>query len=85
MGHKIHHSASKLVGVSPWLSEVEIKEQIIDCIHDGFNLIDSHKNRIDSSSIHIEEFIGEGYGKPTKESIQALKRVSSRDKKSTYG
>jgi len=78
MGHKIHKSESKLIGVSPWLSEAEIKEQIIDCIHDGFHLIDYHEGRIESSDLHIEDgFIGEGYGIPTKEGIQALKLVAT--------
>lgn len=81
MGQKIHQSESKLIGVSPWLSETEIKEQIIDCIHEGFDFIDNcsvQQNRIDSLNIHIEDrFIGEGYGKPTKEGIQALKLVAS--------
>lgn len=78
MGHKIQKSKSKLIGVSPWLPEEEIKEQIIDCIEEGFRLIDFHQNRIDPSNLHIDDrFIGEGYGIPTKEGIQALKRIAS--------
>lgn len=81
MGHQIHQSESKLIGVSPWLSEIEIKEQIIDCIHEGFDFIDNCyvlQNRIDPSNIHVEDqFIGEGYGKPTKEGIHALKLLAS--------
>lgn len=81
MGHKIHHSQSKLIGVSPWLTAIEIKEQIIECIHEGFNFIDNNngwQNRINSSDIHIEDrFVGEGYGKPTKEGIHALKLMAS--------
>jgi D-cysteine desulfhydrase family pyridoxal phosphate-dependent enzyme len=78
MGHKILKSESKLIGVSPWLPEEEIKEQIIDCIQEGFRLIDFDQNRMDPSNLHIEDkFIGDGYGIPTKEGIRALKRIAS--------
>lgn len=81
IGRQIHQSKSKLIGVSPWLSEIEIKEQIINCIYEGFNFIDncySRQHLIDPSNIHIEDqFIGEGYGKPTKEGLHALKLLAS--------
>ncbi|UOF92315.1 pyridoxal-phosphate dependent enzyme [Fodinisporobacter ferrooxydans] len=81
MGHLIHGSESKLVGVSPWLPAGEIRDQIIDCINEGAKYMDHsflrYSSKVDPLTIHIDDqFIGEGYGKPTRAGMHALKLIA---------
>lgn len=77
IGHGICDDQSQLVGVSPWLPAAEVKERINKCVEEAacYRNIKGQKDE----PLITENFIGDGYGIPTKGCIEAIRLMAQNE------
>jgi len=75
LGHSARQSSSRLVGISPWLREEEVRERVNKCIKEAGPLLPD-KLPAETQPVIEDRYIGEGYSIPTQEGAAAIRTVA---------
>ncbi len=80
-GMQIERVASRVTGISPWLTTEEVKERTERCISELEILLDVEPGSLNGiREVTIDDsFIGEGYGIPTGECISAIRMMAEHE------
>ena len=71
-GTLFHSDQTRVVGISPWLKAEEIRDKVRQCA-EGAAALAGRELSIDGDQVLVSDaYIGEGYGIPTKEGVDAL-------------
>lgn len=76
IGKHLHQDQTKLVGISPWLSEDQLRGKIHHCIKETLAVLKQTVSVRDEDILLSDDYIGEGYGIPTQEGVEALKLLA---------
>jgi D-cysteine desulfhydrase family pyridoxal phosphate-dependent enzyme len=76
IGKHLFHDKTKIVGISPWLPEDQIRGKVNMCITETMEYL-KQQLEICREDISISDsFIGEGYGIATEEGIRAIRLLA---------
>lgn len=81
-----HIKTTKLIGISPWLHKKEITKRIVDCVIQLIDVLQLEEqkakhilDKIEDTIIIDDQFIGRGYGHPTKKSLAAIRLLAKEE------
>jgi 1-aminocyclopropane-1-carboxylate deaminase/D-cysteine desulfhydrase-like pyridoxal-dependent ACC family enzyme len=72
IGKKLYQDPVKVVGISPWLQEQQIRIKIQQCITETLAVIKQNVSVSNADILLSDAYIGEGYGIPTPAGMEAL-------------
>ncbi len=77
-GSIFENSNSLITGISPWLSSSEVKESVWKCIREMEGFLDIKPGSIKlKKDVEVDDsYIGSGYGIPTRECINAIRKLA---------
>ncbi|HWR42631.1 D-cysteine desulfhydrase family protein [Sporomusa sp.] len=76
IGKHMFKDATRIVGISPWLPEAQIRDKVEKCIEETLAISDT-RVKVSREDIQISDaYIGDGYGIPTKEGVAALQLLA---------
>lgn len=79
LGAKILNWPTRLQGISPVYWEMNIKKDIARICNEGANLLDLNLEFTDEMINHDNSYVGEKYGAPTKEGVEAMKLLAKKE------
>lgn len=72
LGKWLHGDQTQIVGISPWLKKEEIEAKVWNCVQECLPILKQEPS-LKLEEIQVaDNYIGEGYGLPTKEGRKAL-------------
>ncbi|HWR06250.1 D-cysteine desulfhydrase family protein [Sporomusa sp.] len=76
IGKHMFADTTRIVGISPWLPAVQIRDKVDQCIKETLSVL-GVGIKVNLEDILISDaYIGDGYGIPTQEGITALKLLA---------